>query len=161
SFAMYNTVAEIDVLADALKKIVGHAGARARAAVPAVVASDEEPAYPAASASSPEEAAGEVVEIFELLEDWHDRYQYLIERGENRARSSSDWNQEESRVRGAQAPFSRPARRKPGTGDVLDFLAWSDAQIVRGELGLLQKVYSGQRAGDVLTFDVKGFFTRL
>src|SRR5262245_16740884 len=67
SFAMYNTVAEIDVLADALKKIVGHAGARARAAVPAVVASDEEPAYPAASASSPEGDAGGVGELLWVL----------------------------------------------------------------------------------------------
>ena len=44
---------------------------------------------------------------------------------------------------------------------MLEFLAGSDAEIVRGELALLQKVYSGQRAADVLAFDVHGFFGRL
>ena len=45
--------------------------------------------------------------------------------------------------------------------DTLEFLASSDAEIVRGELALLQKVYSGQRAADVLAFDIHGFFHRL
>jgi sulfur transfer protein SufE len=53
------------------------------------------------------------------------------------------------------------ARTKPGTGDVIEFLASSDAEIVRGELALLQKVYSGQGARDVLAFDVNAFFHRL
>ena len=53
------------------------------------------------------------------------------------------------------------ARRKPGTTDVLEFLADSDADIVRGELAILQRLFSGQRAHEVLAFDVQGFFERV
>jgi cysteine desulfurase/selenocysteine lyase len=67
----------------------------------------------------------------------------------------------ENRVHGCQSTVFLHTRRKPGTTDVLEFLASSDAEIVRGELSLLQKVYAGQRADDVLAFDVHGFFRRL
>jgi cysteine desulfurase / selenocysteine lyase len=53
------------------------------------------------------------------------------------------------------------ARKKPGTADVIEFLADSDADIVRGELALLQKLYCGQHAGAVLAFDLPGFMQRI
>jgi cysteine desulfurase/selenocysteine lyase len=67
----------------------------------------------------------------------------------------------ENRVHGCQSTVFLHARRKPGSDDVVEFLASSDAEIVRGELALLQKVYSGQRAGEVLGFNVREFFARL
>jgi cysteine desulfurase/selenocysteine lyase len=53
------------------------------------------------------------------------------------------------------------ARKKPGTADVIEFLADSDADIVRGELAVLQRLYSGQRASDVLAFDMPAFMQRI
>jgi cysteine desulfurase/selenocysteine lyase len=44
---------------------------------------------------------------------------------------------------------------------VVEFLADSDADIVRGLLAVLQRVYCGQKARDILGFDVHGFFARL
>jgi len=40
-------------------------------------------------------------------------------------------------------------------------VADADAEIVRGEIAILQKLYSGQHAQDVLNFDVDAFFTRI
>jgi cysteine desulfurase/selenocysteine lyase len=43
----------------------------------------------------------------------------------------------------------------------MEFLADSDADIVRGLLVLLQRVYSGQRAAEILAFDTAAFWRRL
>jgi cysteine desulfurase/selenocysteine lyase len=55
------------------------------------------------------------------------------------------------------------ARRVPGSDDErrFEFIADADADIVRGEIAILQKLYSGQRARDVLDFDIEGFFNRI
>jgi cysteine desulfurase/selenocysteine lyase len=157
SLALYNTTEEIDVFADALERIVLAASDQARpAAVPAAG-----PVYPAASVGSPQAAAEEVIEVFEFLDDWADRYQFIIELGAKLPPMPEELQTPENRVQGCQSTVFLSARRKPGTADVLEFLASSDAEIVRGELALLQKVFSGQRAGDVLAFDVHGFFAKL
>ena len=46
-------------------------------------------------------------------------------------------------------------------GDRLDFLADSDAALVRGLIGILQRVYAGQKARDVLAFDIEKFLHRI
>jgi cysteine desulfurase/selenocysteine lyase len=53
------------------------------------------------------------------------------------------------------------ARQKPGTKDVLEFLADSDADLVRGLIAVLQRVFSGHSAKQILAFDVEAFFKRL
>jgi cysteine desulfurase/selenocysteine lyase len=161
SFALYNTTEEVDAFAKALRKIVVEAGGRSRALMQAQVSPSTEPTYPPAAAPTPELAAQEVIDTFDLLEDWSDRYQYIVELGEKLLPMPEPLKTQENFVHGCQSTVYLHARRKPGTTDVLEFLAWSDAQIVRGELGLLQKVYSGQRASEVLGFDVQGFFSRL
>jgi cysteine desulfurase/selenocysteine lyase len=157
SFALYNTTAEIDVFVSALRNLVADAAARAKAAV----AAPAEPVYARAAADSPREAADELAEAFEFLDDWADRYQYLIELGEAIPPLPAEFRTEANRIRGCQSTVYLTARKRPGTADVLEFLADSDADIVRGELALLERVYSGQRAGDILAFDVEGFFARL
>jgi len=159
SFAVYNTLLEVDVFAAALEKVVG--SARAHMSVAVAAATRSEPTYPAATAASPEEAASELIDVFDFLEDWNDRYQHIMELGEKLPPLPDALKTEENRLHGCQSTVFMHARRKPGTADVLEFLASSDAAIVRGELALLQHVYSGQRARDVLAFDVLGFFSRL
>jgi cysteine desulfurase/selenocysteine lyase len=44
---------------------------------------------------------------------------------------------------------------------VVEFLADSDADLVRGLIAVLERVFSGQRAKAILAFDVEGFFARL
>jgi cysteine desulfurase/selenocysteine lyase len=161
SFALYNTEEEVEVFAAALEKIVAEAGGRARATASAAPPARSEPVYPPAAAASPEQAAQEVIEVFDVLEDWADRYQYLIELGGKLPPMPDGLQTPENRVHGCQSTVFLHARRRPGTDDVLEFLASSDAEIVRGELALLQKVYSGQRAGEVLGFNVRDFFARL
>jgi cysteine desulfurase/selenocysteine lyase len=158
SLAMYNTTEEIDVFADCLRRIVLEASGKAKAAT---TAGQIEATYPAASAPSPQVAADELIEVFDFLPDWSDRYQYIIELGEKLPPMPVELQTPPHRVHGCMSTVYMNARTMPGTADVIEFLASSDAEIVRGELALLQKVYSGQRARDVLAFDVNAFFHRL
>lgn len=158
SFAMYNTTAEIDVFVNALRAIIDEAAAKHQSAAPA---RDVEPTYPRAAADSPQAAAEELIEEFELFEDWVERYQYLIDRGEEIPPLPDVFRTEVNRVRGCQSTVYLWARKKPGTDHVIEFLADSDADIVNGLIALLERLFSGQKAQDILTFDVEGFFARL
>jgi sulfur transfer protein SufE len=53
------------------------------------------------------------------------------------------------------------ARRAPNASDVMEFVADADASTVRGLIVLMQRLFSGQRAADVLAFDVEAFFRRI
>jgi cysteine desulfurase/selenocysteine lyase len=159
SFAMYNTTEEVDRFVGALQEIVAAAAARTRPAAAAMPA--PEPAYPQAAAPSPQAAADELAEVFDFLDSWTERYQYLIDMGEEIPPLPDEFRTEANRVRGCQSTVFLTARKRPGTTDVLEFLADSDADIVRGLIALLERVFSGQRASAILAFDVTGFFTRL
>ncbi len=158
SFAMYNTTAEIDVFIDALRSLIAEAAAKSQPAAPA---RETEPVYPRAAAESPQAAADELIEDFELFEDWVERYQYLIDRGEEIPPLPDVFRTETNRVRGCQSTVYLWARKKPGTDDVIEFLADSDADLVRGLIALLERLFSSQKAADILSFDVEGFFARL
>jgi len=155
SFAMYNTLEEVDVFADALEKIVAAARPTRAASV------NGEYVYPAAVAANPLEAADEIAEYFEAVDDWADKYEYLIDIGSKLPAMPAVLKQECNRVQGCQSTVFMHARKRPGSPDVVEFLADSDADIVRGELALLQRLYSGQHAGEVLAFDVEAFMRRI
>ena len=53
------------------------------------------------------------------------------------------------------------ARPAPDDRERLEFVADADAHIVRGEIAMLEKLFSGQRAADILKFDVNRFFERV
>src|SRR5262249_10230115 len=139
SFAMYNTMAEVDLFVDALRGLIADASARSQ---PAAQARGIEPTYPRAAAPSPQEAADELAEEFELFDNWVDRYQYLIERGEAIPPLPDEFRTEANRVRGCQSTVYLWARKRPGTANVVEFLADSDADLVRGLIDVLERIYS-------------------
>jgi len=158
TFAMYNSIQEVDTFVGALSKIVSEAAAKSRSVAPAPKA---DPAYPKPFAASPQAAADMLASVFEFLENWPERYQQIIDFGKKLPPMPAEWKTEPNRVYGCQSTVHIAARKKPGTPDVLEFLADSDADIVRGLIAILQRIYNGQKASDVLAFDVEGFFTRI
>ncbi len=157
SFALYNTTAEIDTFVAALQRIV----ATARGKTVAVKDASREIVYPKTIAASPHAAADTMAEAFDLLGDWAARYEYLMGLGKKLAPLPDTLRTEANRVRGCQSTVYLAARARPGTTDIIEFLADSDADLVRGLIALLQRVFSGQKADDILAFDVEGFFARL
>src|SRR5204863_2559192 len=176
SFALYNTLAEIDAFADALEQAV-ESTRKARSlpveqercpgqttlcgATGQTCPPKAEIAYAPAMGDSPQAVAEEIAEVFDLLEDWGDRYQYLIELGGKMPVMPDELKTECTRVYGCQSTVHIAARKRPGTSDVVEFLADSDAEIVRGLIAVLEHLFSGQHAKDILAFDVEGFFRRL
>jgi cysteine desulfurase/selenocysteine lyase len=179
SLGLYNTQADVDIFADALARIAEDGQRRSRSlaltqegqtcpAETVLCGSTRDTcppklglSYAPAMGESPQAVADEIAEVFDLLEDWGDRYQYLIELGEKLPPMPDELKTECTRVHGCQSIVYMAARQKPGTKDVLEFLADSDAELVRGLIGLLEHLFSGQKAIDILTFDVEGFFHQL
>ncbi len=170
SFGVYNDLSEIDRLADAVGEIVAAArGSTARRGAGATIesgsqslgaASGGDP-YPGAVAASPEVAAEEIAEIFELLPDWPMRHQQIMDLGERLPQMPDALKTEDTFVPGCQSRVHLAARVQPGSDDVIEFLADSDANIVRGLIALLQQIYSGQKASAIIAFDAQAFFSRL
>ena len=166
SFALYNTVEDVDALVAALRKIRAEAGAK-----PPVIAAPqrgagptEQPAiqFPDAAAPSPTGAADEFADVFEMLDDRDARNEYVLDLG-GKIPHAFDTLKGLGipRVPGCMSEVYLIGRKKPGTEDVLQFAADANAEIVRGLIAIMQKLFSGQRAADVLAFDVEAFFRRI
>lgn len=159
SFGVYNTVGEIDRLAEALEGIAERArGSQSKKAAPAA---GLEAGYPAAAADSPAAAAEEIRDIFDCLPDWTMRYQQIIDLGERLPTMPAALKTEANYVAGCQSQVHLAARVRPGTRDTIEFLADSDADIVRGLIALLEHIFSGQRAAAILAFDAPAFFAEI
>jgi cysteine desulfurase/selenocysteine lyase len=166
SLAMYNTREDVDAVVAALAKF-RHAVAKQPMRNRSVAAEQggavdlNALAWPDAVAESPDAAADELAELFDALGDRDSRNLYVLELGEKLLSMPSQLKSERTRVHGCMSVVHLYGRRKPGGDERLEFLADSDAHIVRGLIGLLQRLFSGQRARQILAFDVEGFFGRI
>jgi cysteine desulfurase / selenocysteine lyase len=160
SLAMYNTRDDVDALHAALEKI---AATRRREPVLKTVAHDQQQdiRFPDPSAPSPRAAADELIEDFSLFDDWAEKHQVLIELGEKLLPMLPGMKTEQTKVQGCQSTVHLFARTRPGTADAIDFLADSDAALVRGLIAVLQRLFAGQSAKEILAFDVEDFFKRV
>ncbi len=157
SIAIYNTRDDVDALVTALEKII--ATARPKAATKAQATATIR--FPDAAGDSPDAVAEELIETFAMFDDWKDRYQVIIEMGEKLLPMSAEMKSDLTKVHGCQSTVHLFARKRPDTVDALDFLADSDADLVRGLIAILQKVFAGQSSRSILAFDVDAFFKRL
>ncbi|HEY7385064.1 MAG TPA: SufE family protein [Beijerinckiaceae bacterium] len=104
----------------------------------------------------------EIVSNFELLDDWDERYRYLIELGRMMAPLPQDAYTEGNKVRGCASQVWLETRIDRRDGDpVLHLRGDSDAHIVRGLIALLLSLYSGKSAPDILGTDALGLFQEL
>jgi cysteine desulfurase/selenocysteine lyase len=157
SFALYNTVQDVDALVAALKKVRAEAGAK-----PAVAPRrGGEVQFARASAPTPAAAADELADVFEMLGDQHERTQYVIDLAGKLPHQFDALKRLTSRVPGCMSEVYLVNRPAPGAAGVIEFAADANADIVRGLIAILQKLFSGQRAGEVLAFDVEAFFRRI
>jgi cysteine desulfurase/selenocysteine lyase len=159
SFAFYNTRGDVDALVAGVKRIVERARGKEAQKVKAPAAADSvEIKYPEAAATTVKAAADELAEVFEFLGDRDARNQYILELGEKLPAMPDGLKVEGNRVHGCMSTVHLFGRKRDGR---IDFVADSDAHIVRGLIGVLEKLFAGQSAKDVLAFDVQGFFHRI
>jgi cysteine desulfuration protein SufE len=109
-----------------------------------------------------QEIADDLVETFEMFDSWEDRYGVLIDFGKKLPPLDDSDKTEENRVHGCQSQVWMVARPREENGQtVIDFIAESDALIVKGLIAILRKVYSGQTPQNILSFDITGLLQRL
>jgi cysteine desulfuration protein SufE len=92
-------------------------------------------------------AQADLIEEFELFDNWLDRYQYLIDLGRKLPEFPAEWKTEEYRLHGCQ---SQVWLRGEAQADVLSFQAISDSAIVSGLIAVLMRVYSGRSPQAIL-----------
>ena len=105
----------------------------------------------------------EITANFALLDDWDDRYRYVIELGRTLEPLPEAARTEANKVSGcaSQVWLLTDVERDRGGDSVLRFTGDSDAHIVRGLIAILFSVYSGKPARQILDVDALALFDRL
>ena len=105
----------------------------------------------------------EIIDNFSVLDDWDDRYRYLIELGRELPPLSPAAHNDANKVQGCASQVWLDTQVKPdgAAGPTLSFAGDSDAHIVRGLIAILFATYSGKRAQDILASDAIALFEKL
>jgi cysteine desulfuration protein SufE len=108
-------------------------------------------------------AIDQIVENFALLDEWDDRYRYVIELGRTLPPLAESAHIDANKVRGCASQVWLVTHVKPdgSAGPILKFEGDSDAHIVRGLIAILFALYSGKSAREILAVDALALFDRL
>ena len=105
------------------------------------------------------ETLAELEAEFELLGDWEQRYQHVIDLGRGLEPLTGLERSDANKVRGCASQVWLVTEPKPG--GTLKFRGDSDAHIVRGLIAILLRLYSDRTPAEILGFDAKAAFERI
>ena len=105
------------------------------------------------------DAFDEVVETFALLDDWDERYRFLIELGRERTGLPDSEKTKETKVEGGTSQVWLGP--EPLADGRLAFRGDSDAHIVKGLVALLLLLYGGRTPAEILAIDARAALGRL
>lgn len=103
----------------------------------------------------------EIVDTFDFLDDWDQRYQYLIELGEQLPPMPSKLKTEENWVKPCMSTVHVVAESVPDQPGLIRFRGDCDTAIIKGVLGLLIDLLSNRTVEEIRQIDVDGLFKRL
>ncbi len=98
---------------------------------------------------------------FEFLDDWEDRYRYVIELGRDLQPYPEDARDADHKVPGCVSQVWLKTTQGQGVDPVMEFLGDSDAHIVRGLVAILLALYSGETASAILKIDAENVLKSL
>ncbi len=108
-----------------------------------------------------EEEIREIIETFELLGDWDQRYQYLVELGERLAPMPAQDKVESNRVKECMSIVHTAAHPDPGHPGCVRYRGDCDTAIIRGVVALLVQLLSGKSPEQIEKLDVDSLFAGL
>ena len=94
----------------------------------------------------------EIIEEFEIFDEWADKYQYIIEIGQKLKSLEDKYKLDDNKIRGCQSSVWLHAFGEDGK---VFFEADSDSVFVKGEIALLIRVLSGQKAEEIVNAELK------
>lgn len=105
----------------------------------------------------------QILSDFEVLDEWEDRYRYIIDLGRKLKPLAPELHNDQTRVRGCASQVWLHTSIIPGSGDAktLHFLGDSDALIVKGLVALVLSIFEGKTADEVLGTDARAILSKL
>lgn len=100
----------------------------------------------------------ELIENFEFLDSWEDKYRYIIELGEKLPPLAPEFHSDEWKVKGCQSQVWLVPENKCG---IINFQGDSDAMIVKGLIAIVLTIYNGKTAEQINNIDIDAIFTEL
>jgi len=100
-------------------------------------------------------------EDFAFLDDWEDRYRYVIELGSGLEPYPETARDDAHKVPGCASQVWLAVERSGDADPRIDLKGDSDAHIVRGLVAILLALYSGRRASEILAVDAEATFREL
>lgn len=103
----------------------------------------------------------DLVDVFELLEDWEQRYHYLIELGERLPDMPRQLMVEQNNVKGCMSTVYICAYRDKSSPLIFQYYGYCDSSIIRGVLALLINLVAGKTADVIEKMDIDELFEKL
>ncbi len=100
----------------------------------------------------------DIVDIFELLGDWDQRYQYLIELGEKLPAMPAQLKVDDNKVKGCMSQVWIAAESKNG---IIHFQGDSDNSVIKGIVALLIELSADMKASEIKAMNMDEIFERL
>ncbi|MCC6933947.1 MAG: SufE family protein [Deltaproteobacteria bacterium] len=107
------------------------------------------------------ENAEDLKSIFIELNDWEERYRYIIELGKELPPIEEQFKTDEYKLFGCQSNVWLKPITSADKPNCLDFVADSDSQIVKGLISLVRFLLVGKSAQEVLDFDIENLFSEI
>lgn len=104
------------------------------------------------------QAFEDIVEDFEFIEDWEDRYRYVIEQGKDMEPLDEALRVPATKVDGCASQVWLHPKIE---GGIFSFEGASDAMIVSGLIAVLRKLYNGLSLAEVMAVDARAEMERL
>ncbi len=92
---------------------------------------------------------------FAYLDDWEDKYRYVIDLGEQLPPFPESARDAAHKVQGCVSQVWLVSERDSGADPIISFVGDSDAHIVRGLVAIMLALFSGRRASEILTIDAE------
>jgi cysteine desulfuration protein SufE len=104
----------------------------------------------------------EILANFEFIDDWEERYRYIIELGKLMPELPDEAHNDTNKVRGcASQVWLETVIERPDGEPALVLRGDSDAHIVRGLVALIIALYSGKPASEIVETDAAAIFEEL
>ena len=103
----------------------------------------------------------QILDDFAFLDEWEDRYRYVIELGKALPDLADDQKTSQNKVQGCASQVWLVSHIDGGADPVMTFDGDSDAHIVRGLVAIVLAVYSGRTASQIAATDAIEIFDRI
>lgn len=105
----------------------------------------------------------QIVDDFEFIDEWEDRYRYIIELGNQLEPYPEDNKTPATKVQGcvSQVWLTAKPENSDNANTIIRFTGDSDAHIVRGLMAIVFAIFSGKSAHEILATDHQAIFNRL